>query len=68
MVSNESELHPEQIEAFRRMTPARKLELAVRLWFEAKELKAAALRLRHPDWSETQVHDAVREIFLHART
>lgn len=68
MESIENELHPKQIEAFRRMNPARKLELAARIWFEARELKAAAFGARHPDWSEAQIRDAVREVFLHART
>jgi hypothetical protein len=59
-------LHPAQIEAFRRMTPAQKLALAAQLWFEARELKAAALRARHPEWTEDEVQRKVRDVFLHA--
>ncbi len=59
-------LHPAQIEAFRRMSPAEKLALAARLWFEARELKAAALRARHPEWTEDEVQRKVRDVFLHA--
>ena len=44
-------LHPAQIEAYRRMTPAQKLEIAFQLWRAARALKAASLRSEHPDWS-----------------
>ncbi len=61
-------LHPAQVTAFRRMTPAEKLELAMKLREAAWELKTAGVRAQHPDWSEEQVRDRVREIFLYART
>ena len=59
---------PEQIEAFRRMTPERRLELAEGLYWSARGLKAAWLRAEHRDWSEEQVSREVTRIFLHART
>jgi len=59
---------PEQIEAFRRMGPERRLALAEELYWSARELKAAWLRAQHPDWSETQVSQEVTRIFLHARS
>ncbi|MGM0576096.1 MAG: hypothetical protein ACQEXJ_10245 [Myxococcota bacterium] len=62
------QMHPKQLEALKRMTPARKLELAAQLREEAWALKAAALRARYPEWPEERVHDEVRELFLHART
>ena len=58
--------HPVQIAAFKRMTPARKLELAAMLWREAKALKAAGLRAQYPELSEEEIGERVREIFLHA--
>jgi hypothetical protein len=61
-------LHPAQVAAFRRMTPAEKLEIALQLRQAAWELKAAGLRTQHPEWSEEQVQESVREIFLYART
>jgi len=61
-------LHPKQIEAFRAMTPARKLEVAMQLYWSARRLKAAWLRKIHPEWREERVEDEVRRIFLHART
>jgi len=59
---------PEQIEIFRRMTPERRLQLAERLYWSARRLKAAGLRAQHPDWTEDKVENEVRSIFLHART
>ena len=60
-------LHTEQIEAYRRMSPSRKLELVAQMWNAARELKAAYLRSLHPDWSEARVRARVRETFQHAR-
>ena len=57
-----------QIEIYRRMSPARRLELGMGLNRAAREMKAAALRVQHPEWSEPQVLAAVREAFLYARS
>jgi hypothetical protein len=46
------------------MTPAQKLSAAMRLDHSARELKAAALRAAHPDWSSEQVDREVRNAFL----
>jgi hypothetical protein len=59
---------PEQIAAFRRMSPARRLALAEELYWSARELKAAGLRAQYADWSPQQVRQAAAEIFAHART
>ena len=48
------------------MTPQQKLEQAAMLYRSARELKAAALRTEHPDWTEEQVQSKVREVFLYA--
>ncbi len=58
---------PEQVEAYRRMTPEQRLALAEQLYWSAREWKAAWLRARHPDWSEAQVALEVTDAFLHAR-
>ena len=50
------------------MSPEQKWALTQRLYDSARELKAAGLRLQHPDWTEEQVEVRVREIFLYART
>jgi Rv0078B-related antitoxin len=50
------------------MSLAQKLRAAERLYYSARQLKAAALRAEHPDWTDEQVRQAVREIFLYARS
>jgi hypothetical protein len=50
------------------MTPERRLKLAEQLYWTARKLKAAGVRMHHPDWTEEQVAAEVRRIFLHART
>jgi len=51
----------------RSLSPAQKLRAAEQLYYSARQLKAAALRAKHPDWSEETIQRAVREIFLYAR-
>jgi hypothetical protein len=49
------------------MTPEQKLRLAMNLYYSAWEIKAAWLRELHKDWSDEQIEQAVREIFVNAR-
>jgi len=60
-------VHPKQVEALRRMTPAEKLGLAARFHHDARSLKGAGFRMLHPDWTDERVSQAVREAFLYAR-
>ncbi len=60
-----SGLTPEYVAALRRLTGQQKLETAFALYWSARDLKAAALREQHPDWTEDQVQQRVKEIFLH---
>jgi hypothetical protein len=50
------------------MTPEQKLRLVLRLYYDARELKASALRVQHPDWPEETIEAKVRGIFLRARS
>jgi hypothetical protein len=50
------------------MSPAQKLRAAERLYYSARQLKSAALRAEHPDWTDEAIRQAVRLIFLHARS
>ena len=59
---------PEQIAAYRRMAPERRLRLAEQLYWSARKMKAAWLRQQHPDWPDERINSEVRRIFLHART
>jgi len=45
-----------------------KLNIALRLYYSAKELKEASLRVQYPDWNEEMIQDKLREILLYART
>ncbi len=51
-----------------KMSPGKKLEVAMQLYYSARKLKAAGVRAEHPDWDEKQVQQAAREAFLYART
>jgi hypothetical protein len=65
---DDTPLHPAQIAAYRRMTPAQKLAQAEAMYWQARALKADFLRRQHPDWSEAMIQARVREIFLLATT
>jgi DNA-binding transcriptional regulator YiaG len=58
----------EQISALRAMTGLRRLHLAERIYWSASKIRAAELRHQHPDWPESRLNAAVRQIFSHART
>lgn len=62
----DEKLTPEQIAIFRQMTPERRLSLAEQLYWTARELKAAWLHARHPEWTEQQVAQEVTRLFLGA--
>lgn len=59
---------PEQIAALRAIPGEERLKLAERLYWSARKMKAAGVRAQHPDWTEEQINEEVRQIFLHART
>lgn len=53
---------------FKHLTPEEKLNLSLRLYYSARELKKAAVRNFHPELTEEEVEEKVREIFLYARS
>lgn len=63
-----SELTPEYIATLRCMSGEQKLRTAFQLYWGARKLKAARLRQQHPDWTEEQVQQHVKEIFMYAAT
>lgn len=63
-----SELTPEYLDALRRLGGAEKLRAAAALYWTARRVKAARLRQQHPEWTEGEVQQRVKEIFLHAVT
>ena len=61
-------MHPEQKKSYQTMTPEKKLQVAMDLYYSAREIKAAGLKRQHPEWSSEKIDQKVREIFLYART
>ena len=61
-------MNTEQQKVYQKMTPGKKLQLAMDLYYAAKEIKAAGLKRQHPEWSTEKINQKVREIFLYART
>ncbi|MEM7383760.1 MAG: hypothetical protein AAF514_02350 [Verrucomicrobiota bacterium] len=62
------QVSPEYRQALQRLSGAEKLRTAFGIYWEARRLKAARLRVQHPDWSEEQIAERVKEIFMHAVT
>jgi hypothetical protein len=56
-----------QTKIFRRMSPAAKRRAATRLYWSARQLKVAALRNAHPDWSIERIEREARNAFLFHR-
>ncbi len=56
------------VNLFKEFSPEKKLDLSLKLYFSAKELKRSAIKQIHPDWDETKINEEVKRIFLHART
>ena len=61
-------MHPIQKEIFQNMSAQRKWELSMELNFNARLLKAAALRKDHPEWDKERVQKEEKKIFLNAST
>ena len=61
-------IHPVQLEGFRRMTPAQKLRAVADLYHAGIRLKAAGLRLAHPDWPADRCDREARRSLLYAGT
>ena len=50
------------------MTPAQKLQMVADLYQAGIQLKAAGLRIKHPDWTEAQLEREARRSLLYAGT
>jgi hypothetical protein len=57
-----------QVSILQAMSPEKKLNVAMRLYYSARGLKAAWIRQQHKQWSEHEVQLAVREAFINARS
>ena len=58
-------MHPLQIKAYRAMSVAQKLDRLAELCACATTMLVAGIRMRHPDWSEKQIEQEVRERMLY---
>lgn len=61
-------MDPLQEKIYQSMTPEKKLKIALQIYSSARQLKKAALRHAHPDWTEKELKEKVREFFLYGRT
>jgi hypothetical protein len=61
-------IHPVQIEGFRRMTPAQKLQMLADLYETGIQLRVAGLRRAHPDWPVEHLEFEARRSLLYAGT
>ena len=50
------------------MSPASKLQMVADLYAAGIRLRAAGLRLTHPDWTQEQLEREARRSLLHAGT
>ena len=50
------------------MSLQRRLDLSLRFIEQGRELRAAMLRVEHPEWSEKQIAEALREFVRNARS
>jgi hypothetical protein len=53
-----------QVEVYRRMSPSRRLELALEMSDALRGVVTAGVRARHPDYSDQQVRLAVARLWL----
>jgi hypothetical protein len=58
---------PRQLEVLRSLSGERRLRLAERLYWAAREMTCAGVRTRHPEWPEDRVQAEARRTFLDAR-
>ncbi len=58
----------EQEKIISKMSPEKKLELSLRLYYSAKELRRVVLKKDHPDLSNEEIEKILKEIFFYARS
>jgi hypothetical protein len=56
--------HERQLEAIRRLSPARRLEIAASMSDEVRALAEAGVRSRRPELTPEQVRDATADLLL----
>ena len=61
-------IHPVQLEGFKCMTPAQKLQMVADLYATGIRLRVEGLRMAHPDWSDQKLDFEARRSLLYAGT
>jgi hypothetical protein len=61
-------IHPVQLEGFRRMTPAQKIQMVADLYAAGIQLRIAGLRMTHPDWPVERLDFEARRSLMYAGT
>ena len=61
-------IHPVQLEALKRATPAQKIEAVAALYETGIRLRMAGLRMAHPDWPDDQLEFEARRSLRNAGT
>ncbi|MCB0325058.1 MAG: hypothetical protein KDD69_15850 [Bdellovibrionales bacterium] len=52
----------------RRMTAEQKLRASLQLYESARSLKFAALKAKRPELTDEEIHEAVKQAFLYAKS
>ena len=68
MVAADKHNDAENAQRFKAMTAEKKLSLSLALYYSARELKRAWLKLRHPGWDNSAIEEELKKIFTHAGT
>lgn len=53
-----------QIEALRRLDGPTRLQMALRMSDDSREITLAGIRHRHPDWTDAEVHRELLRLLL----
>ena len=61
-------IDPVQLEGFKRMTPAQKLQMVADLYETGIRLRVEGLRMAHPDWPDEKLEFEARRSLLYAGT
>lgn len=61
-------IHPVQLEALKRATPAQKLQAVAALYEAGIRLRMEGLRMTHPDWPDERLEREARRSLLYAGT
>ena len=57
-----------QNQEIKKLSPEKKLQLALALYFNGREMKSSAIKKFHPKLNEKEVAKKIKEIFLYAKS